>query len=61
MNSGSYFILLILISVSFYTRRFVNFLCSKIPQFWFVRSFAIYIHEKREEPIEMLKAAVKLF
>ena len=61
MNSGSYFILLLLIYVSFYGKRFVNWVCTKYPEHWWVRWIAILVHEKKERPIEMVKASAKLF
>lgn len=61
LNTGSYYILLIGICVQFYSKRIINFICAKLARFRIARCIGIMIHEKKEDPIEMHLAAVKLF
>lgn len=61
MNTGSYFILLILIYLSFYIRRCINYVCTKFARYKLVRKLALKVHEHKEEPIKMQLASIKLF
>lgn len=60
-NSGSYFILMILIYGQFFFKRLINKFCIYFAKYKIVRLIALKVHPEKEEPIEMFKATIKLF
>jgi hypothetical protein len=61
MNSGSFFIMATLIVWTFYLKRFINFICSKLARFKIARIVGMYFHPEREQESVMYQAALKLF
>lgn len=47
MNSGSFFIMAFLIFFTFYLKRIINFICSKLARFRISRIVGMYFHPER--------------